>query len=108
VNSKTKAIAGTLAAILVVGWLWSVVNRPPQIGVDEEVFQTVDALFTAVTARDAALLADCERRLQEYQTAGTLPRSAGERLDEIIELARAGSWRPSAEQLYALMLAQRR
>jgi hypothetical protein len=37
-----------------------------------------------------------------------LPQSAAERLDEIIELARAGSWRPSAEQLYALMLAQRR
>src|SRR5262249_32028262 len=48
------------AILLLVGWLvWG--GKPPQMGADEAVFNSVDALFTAVTARDEKLLADCEQ-----------------------------------------------
>jgi hypothetical protein len=80
----------------------------PRIGQDEEVFKTVDALFTAVTARDEKRLADCERRLLTLKDAGRLPPEASAYLDNVIRKARAGRWEPAAQSLYDLMRAQRR
>ena len=51
------------------------------MGADEEVFTTVDALFTAVTAHDEKLLGDCEQRLHAYRDAGKLPGDAADYLD---------------------------
>jgi hypothetical protein len=70
--------------------------------------RTVDALFTAVTARDEKLLAQCEQRLHAYRDAGKLPQSAARHLDGVIATARAGSWRPAAERLYSFIQRQRR
>jgi hypothetical protein len=78
------------------------------MGADEEVSKTVDALFTAVTARDEKLLADCERRLLAFKGAGKLPLEASGYLDNIISKARAGRWEPAAQSLYDFMRAQRR
>src|SRR5262249_51628819 len=83
-------------------------GRPPQMGADEEVFRTVDALFTAVTARDPALLGQCEARLAAYREARQLPKQASDYLDSIIKKAHRGSWQAAAERLYDFMLAQRR
>ncbi len=83
-------------------------GRPPQMGPDEGVFTAVDALFTAVTARDAALLSRCELRLQGCKDTGTLPAAAGEYLDDVIARARAGQWERAAEKLYTFMEGQRR
>jgi hypothetical protein len=101
-------VAGAVVlAILLVGWLiWR--TRPPQMGADEEVFRTVDALFTAVTARDEKRLGQCEQRLQALRAAGKLPADASGHLDGIIRKARQGRWEPAAENLYTFMLAQRR
>jgi hypothetical protein len=82
--------------------------KPPQMGPDEEVFKTVDALFTAVTARDEVLLLQCEGRLQNHKDAGKLPVAASDHLDAIIQSARAGSWETAAQRLYDFMRAQRR
>jgi len=78
------------------------------MGADEEVSKAVDALFTAVTARDEKLLADCERRLLALDDAGKLPREAGAYLDNISRKARAGRWESAAQTLYDFMRAQRR
>ena len=51
-------------------------NRPPQMGADEDVFHTVDALYTAVTARDPRLVGQCEQRLHAYREADKLPPTA--------------------------------
>jgi hypothetical protein len=83
-------------------------NRPPQMGNDEEVFRTVDALFTAVTARDEKLVGQCEQRLNALRAGGELPASAAKSLDRIIRQARSGDWQEAAEKLYAFMMAQRR
>jgi hypothetical protein len=81
---------------------------PPQMGADHEVFDTVDALFTAVTARDEKRLGECERRLHALRDAGRLPAAAAGELDGVIGKARAGSWPAAAERLYRFMHAQRR
>ena len=63
-NSRQKRFAIlALAATVVAVFLWIKLRSHPQMGPDEEVFRTVDALFTAVTAREPKLVADCELRL---------------------------------------------
>ena len=74
-------------------WLWP---RPPQMGADRDVAKTVDALFTAITARDEKLLGDCEYRLLAFKQEGNLPAKAFDSLDTIISSARAGSWESAA------------
>lgn len=101
------AVLGTLAGLLAVGVLLGL-RSPPQMGPDPEVFETVDALYTAVRNRDAARLTQCEARLTAYKAAGKLPPAAAASLDGVIAKARAGDWQPAAERLYAFMLAQRR
>jgi hypothetical protein len=78
------------------------------MGPDEEVFASVDALFTALTARDEKLLGQCEQRLHAAKAAGKLPGEASGYLDGVIAKARAGSWQSAAEKLYAFMKVQRR
>jgi hypothetical protein len=99
------AVAGLAVLVGLFLWWWS---KPPQMGADEEVSKNVDALFTAVTARDEKLLADCQRRLVTLKDTGKLPGEASAYLDNIISKARAGGWESAAQSLYDFMRAQRR
>jgi hypothetical protein len=83
-------------------------NRPPQMGTDEDVFLTVDALYTAVRVKDDVRVAQCEKRLHSYREAGKLPKESADYLDRVIAKAREGRWESAAERLYEFMLAQRR
>lgn len=83
-------------------------QRPPQMGADEELFRCVDALFTAVTSRDEQRLADCERRLAQLKNEGRIPVEASTYLDGVIRKATAGRWESAAQTLYDFMRAQRR
>src|SRR5438132_11188341 len=76
------------AILLVCGFAWW--GRPPQMGAEEAAFKTVDALFTAVTARDEKWLGQCEQRLRTLKEAGKLPADASDYLDGIIRKAHAG------------------
>jgi len=97
------AVATVALALYFLGF-----GRPPQMGADEEVFRTVDALYTAVTARNPKLVDDCEQRLHSLKGAGKLPAPAATHLENIIATTRADQWRPAAERLYTFMYAQRR
>ena len=99
-----EGVAGL--AVLVGLFIWW--SKPPQMGADEEVSKTADALFTALTARDEKLLGDCERRLHTLKDAGKLLPEASAYLDNIISKARAGRWESAAQSLYDFMRAQRR
>ena len=101
------AIVGivSLVAILIVTHYW---NRPPQMGTSEEVFNTVDALYTAVRNQDDKRMGECEARLKGYREAGKLPESAANALDAIVRKARSGAWETAVARLYEFMLAQRR
>jgi hypothetical protein len=99
--------AGAIFAVILISWLfWHA--APPQMGDDEGVSKAVDALFTAVTARNEKLLDDCEGRLGALTEEGNLPIAAADFLDSVIDEARDGKWRPAAERLYGFMRAQRR
>jgi hypothetical protein len=93
------------AACYAVYAFWT---RPPQMGVDEEVFRTVDALYTAVRARDAKQLAQCESRLKAYRDTGKLPASAASWLEGVIATARGGDADAATRRLYDFMAAQRK
>jgi hypothetical protein len=80
----------------------------PQMGAVEGVFKTVDALFTAVTARDGKQLDACDSRLQEYRRQGQLPGEAADYLDGVVARARDGRWESAAQKLYDFMRAQKR
>ncbi len=96
-------------AVLVGGYFaYHWLRRPPQMGNDPAVFETVDALYTAVREHDEPRVADCATRLQVFRDAGALPIAAGRKLDAVIAQARSGAWDKAAHQLYDFMLAQRR
>ena len=80
---------------------------PPQIGPDRETFKAVDALFTAVSMKDAAQLGRCEATLKGLRTSGKLPDSAADRLDAIVAEAQGGGWGPARDRLRAFMEGQR-
>jgi hypothetical protein len=101
----------TLSLLIVGGLLYVAVtlwNRPPQMGPSEDVFKTVDALYTAVTSHNDGRLAQCEKRLTTLKEKGELPDSAASALTSIINRAKAGDWQSASTHLYAFMLAQRR
>jgi len=103
----TLAVTGGVLLLLVIGlYVWW--TRLPQMGADKRVFAAVDALFTAITARDGRLLDQSESRLRDLKESGALGDEVFDYLDRIIQKARAGQWRPAAERLYEFMFAQRR
>ncbi|MBN9122091.1 MAG: hypothetical protein J0I06_23615 [Planctomycetes bacterium] len=99
---------GGLALVAVAFVLYAYLNRPPQMGVSEEVFNTVDALYTAVRNRDEKRVGECEQRLVGYRDAGKLPPDAADELAAVIRKAKSGAWEGATERLYEFMLAQRR
>jgi len=107
IRRKLAIWAGGILALIGIAWMIWARLPPPQLIADEQVFNTVDALFTAVTARDLTRLEDCERRLQEYHEDGMISDAAAAALDAIIDQARDGKWEPAAKALYSFMLGQR-
>lgn len=81
---------------------------PPQIGGDREVFQAVDALYTAVSLRDPALLERCGGRLKELGASGKLPAPASASLESIVAEAESSGWESSQARLARFMEGQRR
>jgi hypothetical protein len=110
-DQRSRVVRYALAGLLLVAVAGAVLayrSAPPQMGADEDVFNTVDALYTAVRNQDESRLAECEQRLKGYRDAGKLPADAAETLGGIIAKARSGSWETAAERLYDFMKAQRR
>ncbi|WP_010586524.1 hypothetical protein [Schlesneria paludicola] len=101
-------IAASVLAVVLLGLLIRGLWSQPQLTSNEEVFTTVDALFTALTTRDSKRLSDCATRLDSYRDEGSIPKSAAKKLDAIIHQAQSGQWESSAKTLYDFMLAQRR
>lgn len=97
------AIMALGAAFLV----WGLRRAEPQLTVDEDVFTTVDALFTAVTSRDPRRLDDCQTRLKQYRVDQRVPAAAARVLESVCEQARAGQWESASQRLYDFIFAQR-
>ena len=93
-----------------VGVLIAVVGcgRAPSMGIDKEVFEAVDALYTAVSLHDAAQVQRCATTLEGSHAAGRLPTAAHEALAGIIEETRRGGWESARLDLRDFMQDQRR
>lgn len=100
------AAAGLVAVMILVPIVWRMLP-PPQMKTDEQVFNTVDALFTALTSRDMSRLDDCERRFKAYQEEGRMSQAVATRLDAVVKQARDGKWEPAAKKLYEFIMGQR-
>ena len=107
-SARGRWVLGSIATIVVVLGFWWNLQSPPQLTADDEVFSTVDALFTALTSRDPQRLEDCAQRLQFQRDTGRLSVRAARSLDRVIAQARRGEWQPAAERLYQFMHGQRR
>ena len=110
-STRRNRITLIALGVLVVGVgvvLYFALRSPPQMGTSAAVFNTVDALYTAVRNEDEKRLGECEQRLRGYREAGKLPPEAADTLDAIIARARSGKWRSAAESLYDFMKGQRR
>lgn len=106
-DRRVWLLAGAL--MLFGGYMaWSKWDRTPQIGADERVFKTVDALFTAMTTRDPKRLEQCATFLAEHRRAKLLPEPSAQLLDSIVVEAREGKWENASQRLYAVMLSQKR
>jgi len=81
---------------------------PPQVLDDEECFSTVDALWTAVTARSPELLEQTAADLARLRDAGSLSEEGHAALEKIIDAARSGEWEPAAKRLKTFIQGQRR
>lgn len=79
----------------------------PQLGPDEQVRGEVDALFTAITARDDKLLAQCEARIEVLKSKSKVTTAVAGHLQGIIEQAQEGGWEPAAKRLYTFIQGQR-
>lgn len=98
--------AGVIALVVIAFQVWA--RWPtPQMPTDEQVFTTVDALFTAVTAHDATRLSECDERLKSYHADGRISDAVAARLSGVVQQAHAGEWEPAARTLYDFILAQR-
>jgi len=81
---------------------------PPQIGVDDESFKAVDALYTAVSLREVKLVDQCQATLKGLREAKTLGEDASGALDSIIDEAKGGAWEDAQTRLARFMEGQRR
>ena len=81
---------------------------PPQVLDDEECFKTVDALWTAVTARKLDLVENTAADLTRLKGEGKLSADGLAALTGIVEQARKKEWEPAAKKLKAFIQGQRR
>ncbi|CAN5307653.1 hypothetical protein BH11PLA2_BH11PLA2_30850 [soil metagenome] len=101
-------IVGSILVVLITMALIAWLRTPPQMGRNDDVFKTVDALYTAVRNHDEPRLTQCEAKLKSYQDGGQLPKAAATRLQDYIDTARKGNWDSATESLYDFMTVQRK
>lgn len=95
-------------AFPLLAWGLSGCFSPPQMGADREAFKAVDALYTAVSLRDAGKVDQCAAKLKALHDAGKMPDSAYSSLESIIAVAKDEKWDRAVERLGTFMEGQRR
>jgi predicted negative regulator of RcsB-dependent stress response len=95
-------VAGLLLALLSC-WAWMSWTRVPQFQATPEAIKTVDALFTAITSRDAERMAACKAQLTLHTSNGKMSPQAMKELEACCEQASSGEWETAAKRLYRLI-----
>jgi hypothetical protein len=92
--------------LFVCSFLAAGCGKAPAIGPDKEAFQTIDALYSAVSMKDAGQLERNAATLDQLHEAGRLPDGAHAALASIVVEAKAGEWEPARQRLRDFMLDQ--
>ncbi|HEY4308506.1 MAG TPA: hypothetical protein VGN12_03550 [Pirellulales bacterium] len=106
-SRQTRHAATALLALLLLV-IASGCAQPPQFAQDEDAWQTADALWTAITAKDTTLLDQCAAKLTALHTDGKLSQPAFEHFEHVIATARDGNWDKARKTLKKSVKAQRR
>lgn len=106
-NPKVLKYCGAVALLLIITLTISGCSTPQVLG-NEEVFSSVDALWTAVTSRKEDRLQSASEKLQELRQSGELSEAGWNALEPIIQQASAGEWEPAAKRLKRFIRAQRK
>ncbi len=101
-------MAGLLGIVLLGGWLaWRYYTLPPELQATAEASKTLDAMFTALTARDSRKLKVCMERIEGHATAGRLSEKGMTEVRHCSQLADSGAWEEAAKRLYWIVYEQR-
>jgi len=95
-------------AILLLSTLLFGCFRAEQVAADPDVFNELDALYTAVTSQRTELLQASTARLKSLHESGKLTDTGFEEISALIRPAEQGRWKESTENLYRFMRAQRK
>jgi hypothetical protein len=106
VNSKirNRLSFGALATALLLPGC----GNPPQLGSDQQLWSTTDALWTAVSSRRSELVSKAAVKLEELNAVGALNDEAHKSLNEVIALTKAGDWAEARKDLRAFIEGQQR
>lgn len=98
-----------LTALLVLSAMFASPGcSTPQVLGDEEVFTSLDALWTAVTSRKVDRLQDVTNRLIDLRDTGKLSPSGWKALEPILQSAFEEEWESAAKRLKKFIRAQRK
>ncbi len=81
-------------------------NAVPNFKASGDALKTIDALFTAINARDVNRVAGCRERLSEQASSGQLNPVAMVELSDCCEQASSGGWETAARRLYRMIEKQ--
>lgn len=101
------SIGLVIVLVLLGGLAWHYYSTPPQLNASPEAAKTLDAMFTALTARDRDSLSACMQRIEQYSLGGKLDARAAAELRVCSDLATSGSWEQAAKRLYWVIYEQR-
>lgn len=79
----------------------------PQLAGDKDCLRATDALLTAVSAHDPALLNQCEQELAKLRSDEKLTPAAHHHLQWIITEGRSSRWKPARAALVKFIKNQR-
>ncbi|RUL87765.1 hypothetical protein [Tautonia sociabilis] len=109
IRSAGRGVVAALAAGLIAVAAGGIgCGRSPEMGADEEVFRTVDAMYTAVSLRDVGQLSRNAEAIDRLHREGRLPDAAHRALGRIVDRAEQGDWEAARSRLRDFMLDQRR
>ncbi len=96
------------SVVCLIALVTSGCGKPPQVLGDDECFKTVDALWTAITARSPELLDQSTAELKRLHDTRQLSEVGFIALEKISAKAKSGGWESAASDLRTLIRGQTR
>ncbi len=106
-NLKTLKTLCLISLVLISGLSMSGCSTPQVLG-NEEVYTSLDALWTAVTSRNLDRVQEVTNELIRLRDEGGLSKEGWGAIEPILQQAFAEKWEPAARSLKKFIGAQRK